>query len=285
MMKNKVLISLLIIVSTILASCNSPQSPYPYEYPEDYTAETCFEQYELFDPNIAYTECYDFVSKKHSGGVNFSAIKDCEDLSFMVFNKNVSLLGTSHYINVVRNKGSTTNPTTDFTPSKAELIWYKNEGSYSSCMAIDFDPREEKGAEGYHKYGTQFLSETVVSIDSAEAIDEIMNVAAKDTVLSYYLFVLEQRRTEIYDSKLKGIYSEKGSLYVKVSFEECEGLVFIGKVLLDEDNLSYMEHIVFHRKDSIKLSKTFYNGSTGRFRYRLGESMDAFVQQAIESIE
>ena len=201
------------IVSTILASCNYYR--YPYEYPEDYTAETCFEQYELFDPNIAYTECYEFVSEKSWGlvnGLNFSAIKDCEDLSFMVFYKKVSLVGTSHDINVVRNKGSTTNPTTDFTPSKAELIWYKNGDSYSSCMAIDFDPGKEKGADEYHKYGTQFLSETVVSIDSAEAIDEIMSVATKDTVLSHEISVLEQRRTEIYDSKLKGIYSEKGSL-------------------------------------------------------------------------
>lgn len=281
-MKNKTLISLLIIVSTILVSCNS--SPYPYEYPEEYTAENCFEKYELFDPNITYTECYEFVSEKNWGIItsfNFSAIKDCDDLSFMVCYK--TIWGPGRSIQVVRNRNSDINPTTYFTPSKVELIWY------TPYYLSNLDA--EKETEKYHNSEAQYLSETVMMIDSAEAIDEIMSVATKDTVLSHYMFVLEQRNTEIYDSKLNGIHSEKGSLYVKVSFEECAGLVLIGKIMVDKDNLSYMEHVVYHYDNTDRQDATSLKASsatdclTHGFRYRLGESMDDFVQQAIESIE
>lgn len=79
---------LVVLALVVLSACSS--SAHSYTYPEEYSAEYCFDQYELFDPNIAYTECYEFVSKKNWGGdpaVNFSAIKDCENLYFMVYYK------------------------------------------------------------------------------------------------------------------------------------------------------------------------------------------------------
>lgn len=281
-MKIRLLIVLFILVSILLSSCSS--SPYSYTYPKEYSAEYCFEQYELFDPNIAYTECYEFVSKKNWGGflldVNFSAIKGCEDLSFMVYYKEVYFLGRNFSIKIVRNKDSDVNPSTDFTPLRAELFWYKGGTP---------DPDTED-AEKYYNYDSQYLSQTAVSFDSKDAIDEIMNVAVKETVLSYDSFVQEQNET-IDHSELQGIYTEDGALYVKVYFEECDGLVFLGKIMVDDNNDSYMQHIVYYcleHEDSTKateLQKARVNDAhERRFYYRLGENMDTLVQQAMLSV-
>lgn len=281
-MKFKLFVSYFIIVSIVLSSCAS--SPYYFEYPKDFSAEYCFEQYELFDPNITYTECYEFVSKKNWGGnpsVNFSAIKDCEDFSFMVYYKTAWLLGTSYSIQIVRNKDIDINPTTDFTPLRAELFWYNESWA---------DPNTED-AEQYHYYDSQYLSQTTISVDSKGALDEIMNVAIKETILSYDSFIQEQNET-IYESNLQGIYTEDGALYVKVYFEECEGLVFIGKIMTDENNDSYMQHIVYYCHeyedvgDVIELNKSrVADGSKWSFYYRLGENMDTFIQPITSSID
>ena len=281
-MKIRILILLFVLVSIVLSSCSS--SPYSYTYPKGYSAEYCFEQYELFDPNIVYTECYEFVSKKSWGGnpsVNFSAIKDCENLSFMVYYKTAWLLGKSYSIQIVRNKDSDINPCTDFTPLRAELFWYNESWA---------DPNTED-AEKYHCYDSQYLSQTTISVDSQAAIDEIMNVAIKETILSYDSFVQEQNET-IDDSELQGIYTEDGALYVKVYFEECEGLVFIGKIMVDDNDDSYMQHIVYYyhdHEDSTKATKlqesSANDGDKWRFYYRLGENMDTLIQQVVAGIE
>ena len=281
-MKIKVLTLLFVLISISLSSCSTSQ--YSYTYPKEYSAEYCFEQYELFDPNIAYTECYEFVSKKNWGGnpsVNFSAIKDCEDLSFMVYYKTAWLLGTSYSIQIVRNKDNGVNPSADFTPLRAELFWYNESWA---------DPNTED-AEKYHYYDSQYLSQSAMSFDSKDAIDEIMNVAIKETVLPYDSFVQEQKET-IDGSKLRGIHTEDGALYVKVYFAECEGLVFIGKIMVDNNNDSYMQHIVYYYHDyedvidatEFKLASVT-DGHKWRFYYKLGENMDFFVQQVIEGIE
>lgn len=273
---------LVVLALVVLSACSS--SAHSYTYPEEYSAEYCFDQYELFDPNIAYTECYEFVSKKNWGGnpaVNFSAIKDCENLSFMVYYKTAWLLGTSYSIQIVRNKNTDINPSTDFTPLRAELFWYNESWA---------DPNTED-AEKYYYYDSQYLSQTTTSIASKEAIDEIMNVAIKETILTYDSFIREQNKT-IYESKLQGIYTEDGALYVKVYFEECYGLVFIGKIMVDKNNDSYLQHIVYYCNDyeniseAVELKKSrVTDGSKWSFYYRLGENMDALVRQAIKSIK
>ena len=276
--KIRVLILLVILVTIVFSACSS--STYSYTYPQDYSAEYCYQQYELFDPNLAYTECYEFVSTKNWGGnpsVNFSAIKDCEDLSFMVYYKTAWLLGASYSIQIVRNKDSDINPSTDFTPLRAELFWYSESWA---------DPNAED-AEKYHHYDSQYLSQTAISFDSKDAIDEIMNVATKDTVLPYDSFVQEQNET-IHRSELQGINTENGALYVKVYFAECEGLVFIGKIMTDENNDSYMQHIVYYYHDDEDITKatelkkaSVTDSPKWEFYYRLGENMDILVQQVI----
>lgn len=277
-MKIKLFVLLFVLFSIAFSACSS--SPYSYTYPEDYSAEYCYQQYELFDPNLAYTECYEFVSTKNWGGnpsVNFSAIKNCEDLSFMVYYKSAWLLGKSYSIQIVRHKESDVNPSTDFTPLRAELFWYSEGWA---------DPDTEE-AENYHDYNSHFLSQTAMLFDSKEALDEIMNVAGKDTVLPYDSFLHEQKET-INKSKLHGIYTEDGALYVKVYFAECDGLVFIGKIMTDHNNDSYMQHIVYYGHDHeeitniIELKKDrVTDSSKWEFYYRLGENMDILVQQVI----
>ena len=277
-MKIKLLILLFILISIAFSSCSS--SPYSYSYPENYSAEYCYQQYELFDPNLTYTECYEFVSKTNWGGnpsVNFSAIKDCEDITFMVYYKTTWLLGESYSIQIVRNKESDVNPSTDFTPLRAELFWYSESWA---------DPDTED-AEKYHHYDSQYLSQTAMSFDSKEAIDEIMNVAIKDTVLPYDSFIQEINET-IDESELQGIYAEDGALYVKVYFAECDGLVFIGKIMTDNNNDSYMQHIVYYCHDDEDVTKatelkkaSVTDSSKWNFYYRLGENMDTLVQQVI----
>ena len=277
-MKIRLLILLFILISFVLSSC-SP-SPYSYTYPKEYSAEYCFEQYELFDPNIVYSECYEFVSEKNWGGnisFNFSAIKDCEDLSFMVCYKKHWLLGSGYSIQVVRSKDSDINPSRDYTPLRAELFWYNESWSAP----------DTENAEKYHCYDSQCLSQTVMPFDSMETIDEIMKIASRNAVLSYDEF-LEEQNTTIDQSELRGIYTEDGALYVKVYFTECEGLVFIGKIMIDDSNNSYMQHIVYYcndYKDAIDLkASSVRDGDTWRFYYRLGENMDAIISELIEEL-
>ena len=137
----------------------------------------------------------------------------------MVYYKTAWLLGTSFSIQIVRNKDSNVNPSTDFTPLRAELFWYNESWA---------DPDTEDAGK-YHSYDSQYLSQTTISVDSKDAIDEIMNVAIEETVLSYDSFVQEENET-IHESELQGIYIEDGALYVKVYFAECDGLVLIVKL-------------------------------------------------------
>ncbi len=276
-MKIRLSILLFMLVSILLSSCSS--SPYAYPYPKEYSAEYCFEQYELFDPNMAYTECYEFVSEEDWGlftPANFSAIRDCDDLSFMVYYQAMYFLGKSYSIQIVRSKEVDINPSADFTPLRAELFWYNENWA---------DP--EEAAEQYHDYDSHYLSQTALFVDSKDAIDEIMHVAMKETVLSYDAFVQEQNATPN-SSELRGISAEGGVLYVKVYFAECDGLVLIGKIMTDENNDSYMEHIVYyaneheHVGDIVKLNRSPV--TDWRFYYRLGENMDTFVQQVMESM-
>ena len=175
-MKIKLLI-LFALLLVVLSSCSS--SPYSYQYPKEYSAEYCFGQYELFDPNITYTACYEFVSKDGystlPSTINFSGIKNCEDLSFMVCFKKWRWMGGSIDVDVVRKKDSSVNPITDCTPSRIELIWCA--GSWYTNPQIRLDlwrkgDAEEK--EKYYNHDTKSLSNTVRSIDSKEAIDEIL---------------------------------------------------------------------------------------------------------------
>ena len=277
-MKNKLLI-LLSFICLFLISCST--DPYAYSYPKEYSAEYCFEQYQLFDPNITYSECYEFVSDKNWGinpSVNFSAIQDCDDLSFMVYYKEAWLVGGVHFIQVVRSRNEDTNPAADFTPLRAELCWYKN-----------IDNPDTQEIQKLHCYESEFLSQTVVLIDNSEAVNEIMNIAVRNTVLSPEAFLQEQKET-VNQSELHQICTEDGTLYVKICFNECPGLLLIGKILTDENGYSYLEHIVYYSlegenaADVVELKRDRVTDSnTWSFYYRLGENMDAFVHQIADN--
>lgn len=293
--KIKSFIPVLILLSIMLTSC-SP-SPYAYTYPKEYSAEYCFGQYELFDPNIVYTECYEFASKKDYGGIlfdtNFSAIKDCDDLSFMVYYRKEYWMGSHYDIKVVRNRDSDINPITDFTISSVELFWCNIPYAYTYSQRPEFNVKYDK--DEFCNYGSHYMSQTVTIVDSEEAIDEIMDVAVKNTVISYDSFpkettdeIDENDRT---DNQLRCIHCDNMTLNVKISFKECSGLVFVGQIGIDENNRSYMEHIVYLAKpfqdlqDATKLSPGYDECSTYRYYYRLGENMDAFIQPIIASLE
>lgn len=278
--RRSIIIPLIIVLFVLLISCHQV-SKHAYKYPKEYSAEYCYYEYELFDPNIVYTECYEFVSKKDWGWnpkINFSAVKDCDDLSFMVYYKKGWLVGAVTTVCVVRRCDCDINPSADYTPASAELFWYDgNKAGITADGRID---------EEYY-FKPQYLSQTAVAVDKKEAVDEIMDIAVKESFLSHDEFMQEQNAA-VSDRGLSGIYSEKGELYVKVSFEECDGLVFIGRIMVDDSNNSFLQHLVYYCNEyedpanasKLQLSDLSHVCSSPLY-YRLGECMDALVQQVI----
>jgi len=278
--RRSIIIPLIIVLFVLLISCHQV-SKHAYKYPEEYSAEYCYYEYELFDPNIVYTECYEFVSKKDWGWnpkINFSAIKGCDDLSFMVFYKKGWLVGSVKRILVVRRCDCDINPSVDYTPACAELFWY------DSSLA---NPEADVWTDEKCYYTPQYLSQTAIVIDKKEAIVEIINIAAKKTFLSFDEYMQEQT-VSVSGTGLRGLYSDNCELYVKVSFEECDGLVFIGKIMVDDNNRCFLQHRVYHcgeYEDTTNASKLQLSsdsqGWSSPLYYRLGEYMDALVQQVI----
>ena len=278
--RRSIIIPLIIVLFVLLISCHQV-SKHAYKYPKEYSAEYCYYEYELFDPNIVYTECYEFVSKKDWGWnpkINFSAIKGCDDLSFMVYYKKGWLVGAVTTVLVVRRCDCDINPSADYTPASAELFWYDgNKAGITADGRID---------EEYY-FKPQYLSQTAVAVDKKEAVDEIIDIAAKKTFLSFDEYRQEQT-VSISDTGLRGLYSDNCELYVKVSFEECDGLVFIGKIMVDDNNRCFLQHLVYHcgeYEDTTNASKLqlsdLSQGWASPLYYRLGEYMDALVQKVI----
>ena len=133
------------------------------------------------------------------------------------------------------------------------------------------------------------MSNTVRSIDSKEAIDEILNIATKDVIFEGETF---RQELEEHDTiNRRSINSEEGSLYVKIYFEDCEGLVFLGEIMLDAQGYSYMTHKVYTYdasrgiEDATSLEIGMGNGDDRILCYRLGENMDAIIQEVLNSME
>jgi hypothetical protein len=134
------------------------------------------------------------------------------------------------------------------------------------------------------------LSNTVRSIDSKEAIDEILNIATKDVIFESATFLQELEEHDTLNRR--SIRSEEGGLYVKIYFEDCEGLVFLGEIMLDTQGYSYMTHKVYTYdasrgiEDAISLKvEGLVNGYESILCYRLGENMDAIIQEVLSSME
>ena len=275
------IIILIIVLSVSIILCSSLK--HPYKYPGDYSAEFCFDHYELFDPNIQYTECYEFVRNEkplNNHQHNFSAIKDCDDLSFMVYYRKAWFLGPMYSIQVVRKNDCNVNPSVDYTPSNVELFWYNSKKA---------NPEGQEWNDDECYYLPQYMSKTVIEIDKTAAIDEVMNIASKDIFFPRDTFQQEKSET-VSDIELQGIYSDYCELYVKVSFEECAGLVFIGKIMVDDSNHSYLRHIVYSfgeyqdETEALRLQWDFSGGHQRYLYYRLGRNTDDYVRQAIQSI-
>ena len=283
-----ILILLIVLISVSLSSC-SQKSPYFYEYPENYTVSYCMNNYELFDPNIKYTECYDILYRPTHflfrdlelalQNTNFSAIKGIEDLNFMVLYREVIYLGKLCYVDVVRKKNTDINPAVDFTPATVELCWY----AHGDERVIDAEDEEI----GYYQYASTCFSDSIMTIDNEYAIAEIMEVARRKTIMSYSEEDSERDKPEcMSDSSLDCIHNPgvRGELAIRISFEETDGLILIGQIFVDDMGKTYMKHDVYTQESgTVKMS----GGSVPRIfhlYYRLGENMDAIISELIEEL-
>ncbi len=275
----------LIIQLLTSASCAADRSPYAYDYPRGLTPEYCFENYFAFDPNIRYTECYEFVTpwtrieRKNifMGSVEFSAVKDSEDLSFMVAYKTINWFGENRDILVVRHRDCEIQPIMDYTPSKIELCTYED-------LMRDGRLDVEDAPETYYGYASNTFSEPIVTVDSPEAIAEIMAVAQRPTTMT-----TEENFRESAEHpssyKLNKVYWQEKPVYVKISFEECAGLVWVGELLTDDDGRAYMERSAYvhaegesYKYGALCIGDTFPSPSGKAWGYLLGENMDAIVR-------
>ena len=275
---------LLVILFIATTACSRKPSPYAFNYPKEVTPQYCFENYRVFDPNIRYTECYEFVtSENNSNGVisgltsvKYSAIKSIDDLSFMVCYKTSTLLGTSTWTHVVRRNDCNIEPILNYTPSKIELCSYDD-----LIQSIDVN----ESPETYYRYSESTFSEPILTIDSPEAIAEIMAVAQRSPTLT-----TEENRSEQdeypsqYDLSL--VYWQEKPIYVKISFEECAGIVWVGKLLIDNNGKAYLERWAYvhdagegQKEAALSIDADASAPFCVSRNYPLGEYMDAILAE------
>ena len=279
------LLFLLIIQLITTSACSREPSPYDYDYPKEVTPRYCFENYKAFDPNIRYTECYEFVTtrkrtEKVSGiaSIEYSAIKDIDDLSFMVCYKTIHWFGENRWIHILRRNDCDIEPIMDYTPSQIELCTYDDlMGSDASMIDVEEDP------ESYYRYAENTFSDPILTIDSPEAITEIMAVAQRPTMMTRER---NFREDEVYPSRysLEKVLWQEKPVYVKITFAECAGLVWVGELLTDDEGRAYMERSAYvhgseeGQKDAnLSVGTTFAGQFTKSWGYPLGEQMDAIL--------
>ena len=275
----------LIIQLIALSACSREPSPYDYDYPKDVTPRFCFENYKAFDPNIRYTECYEFVSTRKRtekvlgmASIEYSAIKDVDDLSFIVCYKTIHWFGENRWIYVLRRNDCDIEPIMDYTPSQIELCTYDDlMGSDASMIDVEEDP------ESYYRYAENTFSDPILTIDSPEAIAEIMAVAQCPTMMTTER---SSREDEVYPSRysLKKVLWQEKPVYVKITFAECAGLVWVGELLTDDEGRAYMERSAYvhgseegQKEANLLVSNDFAGQFMKSWGYPLGEHMDAIL--------
>ena len=204
--------------------------------------------------------------------IEYSAIKGAEDLSFAVYYKTMYWFGENRWIGVVRHKDCNIEPIMDYTPSKIELCTYES-------IFVDV----EDAPQTYYNYAASTLSEPILTVSSQEAIAEIMAVAQKPTTMTTEENYKEQLAYQS-TSAHKWIAWENKPVYVKISFEECSGMVWIGQLFTDADGKAYMERLIYvhgeepDNKDAeLHVGNTAYTPSGKSFYYPLGEHMDEII--------
>ena len=270
---------LTVILLMTAVSCSRKSSPYYFDYPKEITPKYCFENYRAFDANIIYTECYEFMTTRDRteriSGITFveySAIKGVEDLSFMVYYKTMYWFGENRWIGVVRHNDCTVEPIIDYTPSKIELCTYED-------IWIDID----ENPQTYYNYTASTLSEPILTVSSQEAIEEIMAVAQKPTTMTIEENYKEQLAYPL-TSAHKWVAWENKPVYIKISFEECSGMVWIGQLFTDDNGKAYMERLIYvhgeepgNKDAELHVGKTAPTPMGKSFYYPLGEHMDEII--------
>ena len=276
----KILILFFIVILLMTTvSCSRKSSPYYFDYPKDVTPKYCFANYRAFDANIKYTECYEFITTRDrtervSGfaDVEYSAIKGVEDLSFTVYYKTIYWFGENRWIGVVRHRDCNIEPIMDYTPSKIELCTYED-------IWIDV----EENPQTYYNYATSTLSEPILTVNSQEAIAEIMAVAQRPTTMTTQENYKEQLAYPSPNAR-KWVAWENKPVYVKISFEECSGMVWIGQLFTDDEGIAYMERLIYvhgeepdNKDATLHVGSTFPTPSGKSFYYPLGEHMNEIL--------
>ncbi len=293
MKRIKVVVLFLLVILLISASaCSQEPSPYAFDYPKEITSTYCFENYSAFDPNIRYTECYEFVTANNRTerissltSVEYSAIKGVDDLSFMVYYKTIIWFGENRWIGVVRRNDCNIEPIMDYTPSKIELCTYEDILELNPYL-IDVEEDPEK----YYNYAAHTFSEPILTVNSPEAIAEIMAVAQRPTTMTKEENYQEQREfPSKYD--LNAVLWHDEPVYVKISFNECAGVVWVGQLLTDDEGKVYMERSTYvHGEDpgnkeaELHVGSTFPTPSGTSFCYPLGEYMTTILS-GLEEME
>ncbi len=286
----KIFVSFFLIIQLITSSaCSREPSPYDYDYPKEVTPRYCFDNYKAFDPNIRYTECYEFVTtwkrtEKVSGiaSIEYSAIKDIDDLSFMVCYKTIHWFGENRWIYILRRNDCDIEPIMDYTPSKIELC------TYDDLIGLNAEQIDvEEAPETYYRYAENTFSDPILTIDSTEAIAEIMAVAQRPTMMN-----LEEnfREDDEYPSSygLEKVLWQEKRVYVKISFAECAGMVWVGKLLTDGEGRAYMERSAYvhgteegQKEANLIVDTDFPSPFEKSWGYPLGEHMDAILSELL----
>ena len=277
---------LLQLITFTACSDSGEPSPYAFDYPEDFSPKYCFDNYLAFDANIRYTECYDFVNAKESEtmssvltAIEYSAIKGSDDLSFIVCHRTIHWFGTNRDVYILRRKDCNIQPIRDYTPSKIELCTY-DDLIYWKPEQIDVS----EAPETYFRYAANTFSDPILTIEASEAIAEIMGVAQRPTTMT---LECNWRENETFPDRydLNNVLWQEKPVYVKISFEECAGLVWVGQLFTDDEGKAYMERFAYvqhegeTKEDTLFVDTDFSGPFPSGWAYPLGEHMDVILAE------
>lgn len=218
----KITISLLIVLISIscITSC-SPKDPYDYKYPKYFDEEYIEENYEIFNPNLYYTKCYNRVKGKYQ----LYAIDNIDDLSYALYARTFNPLFGGLHSNTIVKKKDVPDPTNISNIDSIEIVYINTE--YTSKLA-------------YRELSKMWTNDAYsMTVTHQQIFNDLINVINRPTVVD--LNSQEKPDNSLYTD---GSFSPN-HLILKVTYKEYDSLVALYKITCNDLGLYFLQYVYY----------------------------------------
>ncbi len=216
-----------ILISNCFLSCSQPV--YEVEYPEYLTWEYCMKNYKLADPNLLYLYSAQNGVEGYDAGVfyYFYAIKDVPCDRFLFCRMDPLLFSYSYEVEIWKNKQNQDDPIRDYTYESVQVFWKIDGRSREICNKVQSELGNYEFSEFIHNIDpTAFRSYLLENLDSQNYLNDLKAGRGISHVWKDASDVA------------------KGTLAIRVSFEEYENIVW-DAYIMEEEGTYFIECCVF----------------------------------------